>query len=108
MAILPELEKLKSETIQGPKIEVFSSRKGVRTALNLILKGRKEVLIHGSINRFKEIMGSYYEIWNQRRSKEKIRAKILTNEEVDVPFAEISLLSEEERSSLQLSQPRTR
>lgn len=99
-SILPELEKLKSETIEGPKIEVFSSRKGVRTALNLILKSQKEVLIHGSINRFRDIMESYYEIWNQRRSKEKIKAKILTNEDLEVPFAEISLLSEEEKSSI--------
>ncbi|MDP3765495.1 MAG: helix-turn-helix domain-containing protein [Nanoarchaeota archaeon] len=99
-SILPELEKLKTEQIKGPKIEVFSSKKGIRTVLNLILKERKEILIHGSINKFKEAMESYYEIWTQRRLNEKIKAKILTNEEIEMPLSEINLLSEEEKSSI--------
>lgn len=98
--ILPELEKMKTPDKEGPRVELFSSKNGIRTALNLILKERKGVLIHGSIRGFKESMESYYEIWNQRRAKERIKAKILTNEDIDVPFAEISLLSEEEESSI--------
>jgi len=98
-SILPELEQLKKPYKEGPKVELFSSKKGIKTSLNLILRERKEVLIHGSINHFIQIMGSYFDIWNQRRIQEKIKAKILTNENVKIPFSEIDLLSEEEKSA---------
>ncbi len=98
-SILPELEQLKKTYKAGPKVDIFSSKKGTRTALNLILREKKEVLIHGSITPFIEIMESYFNIWNQRRIKEKIKVKILTNENLDIPFSEIDLLSEEEKSN---------
>ncbi len=98
-SILPELEQLRKPFKAGPKVELFSSKKGIRTALNLILRERKEVLIHGSIKPFIDIMESYYDIWNQRRIKEKIKAKILTNEDLEMPFSEIDLLTEEEKSN---------
>lgn len=98
-SILPELEQLKKEHKKGPKVELFSSKKGIRTVLNLILKERKEVLIHGSISQFIQVMESYFDIWNQRRIKEGVKAKVLTNENIDIPFSEIDLLSEEEKSA---------
>jgi len=98
-SILPELEQLKRPHKGGPKVELFSSKKGIRTALNLILREKKEVLIHGSISPFINTMESYFDIWNQRRIKEKIKAKILTNENIEIPFAEVDLLSEEEKSA---------
>ena len=97
--ILPELEKLKTEHKPGPEVEIFSSKKGIRTALNLILREKREVLIHGSMNKFHETMESFYEIWNKRRQKENILAKVLTNEEADLPLAETDLLTEEEKTS---------
>ena len=99
-SILPELEKLKRPRQEGPKVELFSSKKGIRTVLNLILKEKKEVLIHGSITRFQQIMEEYYEIWNKRREKEKIKARILTNEDVELPLAKVDLLAEEEKSNI--------
>jgi len=93
--ILPELEKIQTPKKPGPKIEIFSSKKGIRTALNMVLKEKKEVLIHGSIKKFQEVMGSYYNIWNERRAKEKIQTKILTNDDVEVTNAKVSLLTEE-------------
>ncbi len=98
-SILPELEQLKKPYKEGPKVELFSSKKGIRTVLNLILKEKKEVLIHGSISHFTKVMESYFDIWNQRRINEKIKTKILTNENIDIPFSEIDLLSEEEKSA---------
>jgi len=98
-SILPELEKLQKTHSDGPKVDVFSSMKGIRTVLNLILKEKKDVVIHGSILLFKKTMDSYYDIWNKIRIREKIKARILTNESVDVPFTEIELLSKEEKSA---------
>ncbi len=99
-SILPELERLKVPEKKGPDVEIFSSKKGVRTALNMALKEKKDLLIHGSIKKFREMIPSYYEIWNKRRSEEKIQAKVLSAEDVDVPFAETELLPEEEQSAL--------
>ena len=94
-SILPDLERLKKPIKKGPKVELYSSKKGIRTALNLILKEKKEVLIHGSIAPFIEIMESYYDIWNQRRRKEKIMIKLLSNENISVPYSESELLGED-------------
>lgn len=103
-AVLPELENLKLKESNLPKVEVYSSKKGIRTVLNMLLKEKKdkekkEILIHGTINGFVNVMGDFFEIWNKRRQNEKIKARILTNENVEVPFAELSLLNEEEHSS---------
>ncbi len=98
--ILPELEKLKLPREEGPNVNIFSSKKGVRTALNLAIRDKKQVYIYGSINKFKTIMPEFYDIWNARREKEKVPAKILSNESVEMPLAETDLLPEEEQSSI--------
>ncbi len=97
--ILPELEKLKQQPEKGPKVEVFSSKKGITTALNMTLK-YKELLIHGSILKFKETLETYFRIWNKRRELEKINTKILTNEEIELSNSKIGLLAEEEKTSI--------
>ncbi|MFH1591591.1 MAG: helix-turn-helix domain-containing protein [archaeon] len=98
-AVLPDLERLKSPVIHGPKVELYSAHRGIRTALNKALKGSDEVLIHGSLQRFIDTMGSYVEIWNKRRKQEGIAVRILTSENVEIPDAEISLLTEEESAN---------
>ncbi len=99
-AVLPELEGLKAPAQVGPKVELFSSKKGIRTALNQVLREGREVLIHGSLRRFKEIMVEYYDIWNTRREREKITAKVLTNDDLTIPLGVVDLLPEEEESSI--------
>jgi sugar-specific transcriptional regulator TrmB len=98
-SILPELENLKKPIKKGPKVELFSSKKGIKTALNLVLKERKEILINGSMERFAKKMDFYFDVWNQRRVDEKTPVKILTTEKVDIPLSEINLLTHEEKST---------
>ncbi len=98
--ILPELEKLKQPRKKGSEIKIYSSKNGIRSALNLILKEKKQVYIHGSMHSFQKIMEEYYTIWNARRIKEKIHAKILSNEEIKLELAEIDILPAEEKSSI--------
>ncbi|HII65863.1 TPA: TrmB family transcriptional regulator [Candidatus Woesearchaeota archaeon] len=99
-AVLPDLEKLRAPPHAGPDVKVFSSKNGVRAALNLVLKEGQSVYVHGTMARFREIMGSFYEIWDARRVKGKIPLKILSNEEVRMELAEMDVLPEEERSSI--------
>lgn len=97
--ILPELEKLKREKELGPVVEVYSTVKGVQTALNLILKEKKEVHLYGTLQKFKEKMPVYFEIWNSRRSKLRIPMKILSSEIMDLKLAEFDILPEEEKTN---------
>lgn len=99
-AILPELEKLKVPIKEGPEVKLFSSKNGVRTALNYILRDKKQVYIHGSISQFKEVMGTFFEIWDSRRIKEKIPLKVLSNEEIKLELAQVDILPDEEKSSI--------
>lgn len=45
-------------------------------------------------------METFFEIWNARRIREKIRIKVLSNEEIKLDLAEVDLLPEEEKSSI--------
>ena len=98
--ILPELEKLKIPSKEASDVKIFSSKNGIRTALNLILKEKQPVYVHGTLVRFKEVMESFYEIWNARRIREHIPLKVLSNEDIKLELAEIDILPEEEKSSI--------
>lgn len=100
-AILPTLEKLSITSKATANVQVYSTKKGIRTALNLALKTKNtEVLLHGTIKLFKETMESYFDIWNQRREKENITVRALTNEEIELPLAEIDLLTEQTNTTI--------
>lgn len=98
--ILPELEKLKITSEEEPKTEVYSGINGVKTVLNLMLKKKKEILLHGTIKKFQKVMGIHFNIWNERRIKEKIKLKILSNEYINLNFCISDLLAEEENAKI--------
>lgn len=99
-SIVPLLLKMKAVEGNGPKVEIFSSHKGIRTVLAQCLKEKGEILIHGSLVRFRDVMGPYYELWNQQRVNSHIKVKVLTDELVDLGLCELDLVGEEEKSSL--------
>ena len=96
--ILPQLEQLKQEKESGPIVELYSSSKGVQTALNLMLKQKYAIYLHGTLKKFQERMPTFFTIWNSRRMKQKSFMKILSSEEVVLEYAEADLLSEEEKT----------
>src|SRR3989338_3566561 len=96
--ILPELEKLKQPIKLGPEVEVYSTVKGVKTALNLMLNQKHEIYLHGTLKKFQEIMQTHFEIWNKRRIKAKIKMKILSSESFDLDLSESDILTEEEQT----------
>ena len=99
-SILPELEKMRVAQKIGPDVKIFSSKSGIRTALNQILRDKKLTYVHGSIAKFEKTMESFYNIWNARRIKEKIKLYVLSNEEVKLENAEADILPEEDKSSI--------
>ncbi len=96
--VLPELEKIRKPKEDVPKVEVYSSLKGVKTALNLMLKGQQTVFVHGSMSLFKEALPTQFEIWNTRRINLKIPLKILSSEKIKLELAESDQLAAEEKS----------
>jgi len=99
-AILPELEKMSAGRLLGPDVKIFSSKQGVRTALNQILREKQLTYVHGSIERFEKMMKEYFTIWNARRIKEGIKLRVLSNESVILEGAEVDILPDEEKSSI--------
>lgn len=92
-SIIPDLQKLTIPDPKAPYIEVFSSKQGVRTALNLLLKDT-EISIQGSISDFKKIMDVSYDIWTARRK----HARISTSDNIDIPNAEVKFLDNTEET----------
>jgi len=96
--VLPELEKLRKPPEERPEVEVYSGLEGVKTALSLILRDRKAIHLHGTVQEFEKSMDVYFNIWNKRRIKNKIDMYILSSEPVKLERAKSELLSKEEKS----------
>jgi len=96
-SVLPELERTaQRRRAEEAHVEIYSSKQGVRTALNLTLKEKKcEILLHGTISKFRETMDFYFDLWNRRREENRITLRALTNEELELPLAAIDLLNEQ-------------
>lgn len=97
--IIPTLLKLRKPKEKIPQVELYSTKKGVKTVLNLILKENKDLYIYGSMLHFKNIMEYFYEIWNKQRVKSKIKTKVLTPDIIDLENIEIDYLSEEHKTN---------
>lgn len=97
--IIPTLLKLRKPKEKIPQVELYSTKKGIKTVLNLILKENKDLYIYGSILHFKNVMEHFYEIWNKQRVKSKIKTKVLTPDIIDLENVEIDYLSEEHKTN---------
>nr|MBT4247436.1 hypothetical protein [Candidatus Woesearchaeota archaeon] len=97
--LVPSLLKLRKPKDEMPHVELYSTKRGIKSVLNLILKDKKELYIYGSLEKFQEIMTHYYEIWNKQRIKNKIKTKILTPDNVEIDNTEIDYLSKEHKTN---------
>jgi sugar-specific transcriptional regulator TrmB len=97
--IIPDLLKLRSPKEKKPEVEIYSTKKGVKTVLNLILRSNEELFIYGAIQEFHNIMEHFYEIWNKQRIKNKIKTKVLTSDVVTLNGVEIDYLSEDNKTN---------
>jgi hypothetical protein len=77
LAILPELNRLKSSVTEKPRIEMYEGKEGLKTILNDIIESNcKEVLQLGSARIF-EVLEFYFPHWIKSRVKHKIYTRIL-------------------------------
>ncbi len=83
---LPELRKMKR--IAGLKFEaatIFKGKKGLRTVLDSILselKGGGEYLDFGVGGGFRQVMGIYWDRWQEMKKKLKVHSRVLFDEKL--------------------------
>ncbi len=98
--VIPELEKLEAGETPGPDIDVFYSKAGIKTVLNLALREGKTIHMRGSLSKMKETMEPFFEIWDRQRVRQKTKLRLLTSEWVDLKYGETELVAEEEKSNV--------
>ena len=81
--VLPELNKLK---VTGAKFEaatIFKGKKGIRTVLDSMLseiKGSGEYLDFGVSGIFREVMGPYWDRWQEMKRRRKVHSRVIFDE----------------------------
>lgn len=97
--IIPTLQKFQKPKEKVPLVELYSTKKGIKTVLNLALRDKSELYIQGSIGKFKDTMDYYYEIWNKQRIQANITTKVLTSDTLQLDYAQTDFLSPEENGN---------
>lgn len=95
--LVPILLKLQKPKENLPKVELYATKKGIKTILNLVLAEKKELYLYGSLSLFQQVMEHYYEIWNTQRAELGITTKILTANTLHPPNASIDYLPQEQK-----------
>ncbi len=80
--ILPQLLARKEESKSSSLATIYYGKKGLKSILEEILKQKEEVLSFGAEGKFKQLFGPYWENYNKRREKLKIRFRVLWNEKL--------------------------
>ncbi|MBR9703333.1 hypothetical protein GOV10_04810, partial [Candidatus Woesearchaeota archaeon] len=95
--LIPDLAKLQKPKGALPYVELFSTKKGIKTVLNLVLREKVDLFVYGSILAFRDIMEHYYDIWNKQRKG--IATHVLTPEILQLPHAETEYFSDDYRTN---------
>ena len=98
-SLIPNLIKLRKPKENIPNVELYSTKRGIKSVLNLILKDKKELYIYGSLKKFQNVMEHYYEIWNKQRIKNKIKTNILTADSIELNGAQTDYLSDDHKTN---------
>jgi len=83
--ILPKLKARLEASKEKQEVTVFYGTKGIRSVLDKMLeelKMGKEYYDFGVSGLFREIMGPYWNLWQKRKKKYKIKSYVIFNEEI--------------------------
>lgn len=78
--LLPELESLSSKKLESTSVRVFTGKEGIRSVMNDVLKGEKELLGFGADAKLRELVNFYLPVFTEKRIQKKIVFKIIYNE----------------------------
>jgi predicted transcriptional regulator len=83
--ILPSLRQKKEFGKLKQEVEVFSGYKGIKSVCDKMIEELKdggEYFDFGVSGLFREAMGPYWDLWQKRKKRFRIRAKCIFNEEL--------------------------
>jgi sugar-specific transcriptional regulator TrmB len=81
-ASLPELNLLYKESKTKEEATLYKSKKGIKSAYEMMLKQNKEIFAYGAEGRFGQVFPAYMKEWNERRAKNKIKLNMIFSEKV--------------------------
>jgi len=83
---LPEFKKLRmSAELQFEAATIFKGKRGLRTVLDSMLselKGGEEYLDFGVSGIFREVMGIYWDRWQEMKKRSRVRSRVLFDEKL--------------------------
>ena len=77
--ILPELIKRQKIAVEKQEARIFVGKEGIKSILEDILKTKKDFIAFGAEGKFKDIFKWYFDNWQKRRSKLRLKYKIIYN-----------------------------
>jgi len=80
--ILPNLRELRQKSLAKQQVEIFQGKKALKYIFEDVIKQGKEILIFGAGGKFKKAFPEYSELWHKKRIENKIKMKLLWNEEL--------------------------
>ena len=82
--ILPKLKAKLEESKEKQEVIVYSGIKGIRSVMDKMLEEipRGEYYDFGVSGLFKDVMGPYWDTWQKRKRKLKIKSYVIFNEEI--------------------------
>jgi len=83
--ILPILKEKAAKNKEKQEVTVYSGIKGIRSALDKMLyelRKNGEYFDFGVSGLFKEIMGPFWDLWQKQKKKQKIKSKVIFNENI--------------------------
>jgi len=104
--IMPLMNTLFGQTKEKEETNFYKGKLGLKTVFEeQILEGGKEVLIMGGSIYASEILKFYFNWYNKKRVKKKIKMKIIfnTSKKQKIPYAEIKYLPEKYSSPLAIN-----
>ena len=87
--ILPRLKQLREINKEKQEVNIYYGKKGMKSVFEDTLKENNEILVFGGGGKSKESLGPYYKLWNKIRAKNKIKLKLLWNEDLRIKKDEI-------------------
>jgi len=79
--VLPELQNI-TKRIEETQVEVYKGKEGFKTVMNDLLKHSKCIYGIGYTGRGPKILKYWYEHWNKRRIKDKVKRKYLVSDKL--------------------------
>jgi hypothetical protein len=101
--IMDELNFLYTKTKDKEETKFYKGKDGLKTVFEEMISEGKEILVLGASPLAYEILGFYFEWFDKKRTKKKIKERIIfnvKNSKIKVPYAEIRYLPEKYHSPL--------